>query len=122
MSVISYYTSSQLTVSGTSATCTSTGKGAASTTTKITVNQVLQKQSASGSWSAAKSWTKTENSYQVTAVNTTSGLSSGTYRLKTTFTFYNGTATETVVKYSGTKTICSRASFYCVKHNSAGEV
>ncbi|MBP0975592.1 MAG: hypothetical protein J6P20_05955 [Oscillospiraceae bacterium] len=42
MSVNTYSANSQLTVSGTSAVCTSTGRGPANTTTKITVLQVLE--------------------------------------------------------------------------------
>ena len=105
MSVMSYYANSQLTVNGTSAVCTSTGKGAANTTTKITVLQVLEKRSPSGAWYGVASWYKIANSYQIAVVNTASDLSSGTYRLNTTFTFYSNTVSEPVVKYSVSKII-----------------
>ena len=105
MSVNTYTASSQLTVNGTSAVCTSTGRGAANTTTKITVLQVLEKQNAQGNWCSVASWYKIANTYQITVVNTASNLASGNYRLKTTFTFYSDSSSEPVVKYSITKTV-----------------
>ena len=101
------YCSSELTISGTTATCTSNATGYVNETTKIIFNQTLQKQNSSGSWSdvTSASWTKTVYYYKGSATNTKSSLASGTYRLKTVFTVYAGSSYETITKYSSEKVI-----------------
>ena len=103
---IAYVTSSELTVSGTKATCTSSTTG--KSTVKITAKQTLQKQGLLWTWSTVSgaSWTKTVNASSIYMTNSKTGLASGTYRLKTVFTLTasDGT-TETVTVYSDEREI-----------------
>ena len=70
--------------------------------------QTLEKRSSSGSYTTVNGtrWTKEVNSSNMAMQNSKSGLSSGTYRLKTVFkvTFNNG-KTETTTVYSLLSTI-----------------
>ena len=97
--------SSTLTVSGKTATCKSTAVGYANVTTKIVMEQTLQKKTSSGDWSEVVSWSETDTGYKGSATNTKSSLSSGTYRLKTVFTVYAGNDYEVLTKYSAEKTV-----------------
>lgn len=104
------YTSScksELTTSGTTATCKSKATGIYNETTKIVFKQTLQKKNSSGSWDDVSNatWTSTVYSYQGSATNYKYSLSSGTYRLKSVFTVYAGTSYETITKYSSEKVI-----------------
>lgn len=107
-SVYNLYTSScssTLSVSGTTATCTSEALGYYGETTKISMVQTLQKKTASGSWSKISSWSEVDTGYRGYMSNKKYSLSSGTYRLKTVFTVYAGSNSETITKYSSNKTI-----------------
>lgn len=99
--------SSTLIISGNTATCTSSATGYYNETTKIVITQTLQKQNSSGIWNdvSGATWTTTINNYVGSATNTKSGLSSGTYRLKSAFKVYVGNSYEPIVKYSQSKTI-----------------
>ena len=97
--------SSTLTIAGTTATCKSTAVGYANVTTKIVMEQTLQKKTSSGTWSKITSWSETDTGYKGSATNTKSSLSSGTYRLKTVFTVYAGNDYEVLTKYSAEKTV-----------------
>lgn len=101
------YCSSELTISGTTATCTSNATGYINVTTQIDFYQTLQKQNSYGNWNDVSnaSWSDTVHYYKGTVTNTKSSLSSGTYRLKTVFTVYSGTSYETITKYSQERTI-----------------
>lgn len=92
--------SSSLSISGSTATCISSVTGYYNETTKIVIVQTLQKKNSSGEWEDICSWTKTINSFKGSVTNTKSSLSNATYRLKTVFTVYAGTASETITKYS----------------------
>ncbi len=97
---------SELTISGTKATCTSNtiGNGAV----KITAEQTLQKQGLLWIWGDVDgaSWTKTVNASSIYMSNNKTGLASGTYRLKTVFTLTASDGnTETFTVYSAEKTI-----------------
>lgn len=98
--------SSTLTISGTTATCTSSVTGY-DATTKIVITQTLQKQNSSGIWTdvSGATWSSTINDCLGWSTNTKSGLSSGTYRLKSAFKVYVGNSYEPIVKYSQSKTI-----------------
>lgn len=96
--------SSSLTVSGDSATCKSKLNGYSGVTTKIVITQSLQKKS-SGSWSTVKTSSTTIFNFAGTLKKTYSGLSKGTYRVKSVFTVYSGSDYETLTKYSSSKTI-----------------
>lgn len=99
-------TSSLLSVSGTTASCESKASGLPSVT-KIVVVQTLERHWAFGLFFGVDgaSWTKTVNSNSATAINKKYNLGSGTYRLKTEFTLYSGTQSETITAYSPEKTI-----------------
>ena len=93
---------SSLVISGTTATCKSSYNDW-QTVSKIVIVQSLEKQSFLWSWSTVGGeWTKTStNVANVSFTNTKSGLSSGTYRVKSVFTvtLSDGTS-ETVTRYS----------------------
>lgn len=97
--------SSTLTISGTVTTCISKATGYSGTTTKIVINQYLQKKTSAFAWSNVKSWSETDTGFKGSATNYAYLLPSGTYRLKTVFTVYAGTKYETITKYSSEKTI-----------------
>lgn len=90
---------SSLTMSGSTAICTSTVLGTSSVT-KITVNQTLQKKNTSGGWSNITHWNTPISGSSGTVTNQKSGLSSGTYRLLTVAVFYAGSASEQVISAS----------------------
>ena len=81
------------------------GIGYSGETTKIVMEQTLQKKTSSGGWSEVASWSETDTGYIGSATNTKSSLSSGTYRLKTVFTVYAGSDYEVLTKYSTEKTV-----------------
>ncbi|MDE6678117.1 MAG: hypothetical protein K2K02_03655 [Ruminococcus sp.] len=92
--------SSDLSISGTTATCKSSVIGYYNKTTKIVIKQTLQKKNSSDKWEDVCSWSDTIYSFKGSLTNTKSSLSSGTYRLKTVATVYAGTEHETITKYS----------------------
>lgn len=97
---------SQLQISGTTATCTSSADGA--TAVKITAEQTLEKYWGLWIWTEVDNakWSKTVNVNSISMTNKKSGLGSGTYRLKTTFTLTNSAGkTETITVYSDEKVI-----------------
>lgn len=94
-----------LSVSGTTATCKSNVVGFPGRTTKIVINQTLQQKGSSGNWDYVYSWYDTFNDSSVLFTNTKSSLSSGTYRVKTVATVYEGTENETITEYSAEKII-----------------
>ncbi len=97
--------SSTLSISGTTVTCESSVTGYYNETTKIVINQTLQKKNSSGDWNDVCSWSNTINSFKGSVTNTKSSLSNGTYRLKTVFTVYAENSNETIYSYSLEKTI-----------------
>ena len=104
----SLYTSnvtSELTISGTTATCKSSveGKNGA---TKTEISQYLQKRTSSGDWNTIYSNSGTyNNANKNTLTGSKSGLGKGTYRLKTISKVYSGGKYETTTKYSSNKTV-----------------
>ena len=97
--------SSTLTISGTTATCSSKATGYLGTTTKIVIEQTLQKKTSSGTWSKVNGWSETDSGYKGSATNKEYNLTSGTYRLKTVFTVYAGSDFEEIEKSSKEVTI-----------------
>lgn len=99
--------SSLLSISGQTAYCTSKTGGV--NAVSITVNQTLEKYSGwFAIWNAVDnaSWTETIDKSAISVVNTKSGLSSGTYRLKSVFTLKSASGkTETITVYSPEKTV-----------------
>ena len=82
--------------SGTTATVTASARGN-NTVTKITTKMELQKKSGS-SYSTVKTWSSTVNSSSASLKKTAIVSNSATYRVKTTFTVYTGSTSETIVK------------------------
>lgn len=97
--------SSTLLMSGNTATCKSSLTGYKGETTQIVIGQYLQKKNSSGNWTTVKSASTTINYYKGSFTKTYSGLSSGTYRLKSSFVVYAGSNFETLMMYSNEKTI-----------------
>lgn len=97
---------SELSISGQTAYCTSKTDGDA---ISITVEQTLEKHSGwLWIWDDVEnaSWSKTVNSSSVSLSNTASDLDSGTYRLKSVFTLTNSNGkTETITVYSSEKNV-----------------
>lgn len=93
---------SRLSINGKSATCTSRADGVDAVS--ITVEQTLEKYSGWFTiWNDVDdaSWTKYINGDSINVSNTKSGLSTGTYRLKSVFTLKNSSGkTETITIYS----------------------
>lgn len=79
--------------------------GYVGTTTKIVIQQTLQKKNLSGTWSKVNSWNETDSGYKGSATNKEYNLSSGTYHLKTVFTVYAGSNSEVVEKLSKEVTV-----------------
>lgn len=94
-------------VSLNTAECTSKCTGA-SNVVQITVEQTLQKFWGLWIWNDVDgvSWSTTKSGSYASVVNTKSGLSSGTYRLKSVFTLTTSDGkSETITIYSDEETI-----------------
>ena len=96
---------SDLMISNRKATCYSFGKGYDGETTKIIMDQTLQKKTSSGSWSKVAAWSSTVRGYKAEVRKYQDNLSAGTYRLMTVFTVYSGNKSETITKYSSSVTV-----------------
>lgn len=64
-----------------------------SSVTKITIQAILQKKSSSGSWTTVKSWSGTTSDNSAT-LDKSYPVSSGTYRVYATATFYTSSGKE----------------------------
>lgn len=99
--------SSRLYISEQTATCRSDADGC--NVVSITVEQTLEKYSGwFWIWNNVDgaNWTKTVNLNSISMSNTKSGLSSGTYRLKSVFTLTSSSGkTETITVYSEEKKV-----------------
>lgn len=98
---------SSLTISSNKARCGSDCEGN-SDVVKITAEQTLQKYWGLWIWNDVEdaSWIKTVKGKSISMSNTKSELSSGTYRVATTFTLTNSSGkTETFTVYSDEKAV-----------------
>lgn len=99
--------SSRLYISEQTATCRSDADGC--NVVSITVEQTLEKHSGwFWIWNSVDgaNWTKTVNLNSISMSNSKSGLSSGTYRLKSVFTLTSSSGkTETITVYSEEKKV-----------------
>ncbi|MBP1564569.1 MAG: hypothetical protein J6A58_02285 [Oscillospiraceae bacterium] len=93
-------TSSELSISNSTATCTSGATGYSGTTTKINIVQTLEVKGFAYTWIIVDIWSETDTGYRGNATNTKSNLPSGTYRLKSVFTAYSGNNSEEITAYS----------------------
>lgn len=102
-------TKSELTISGTTAECYSEATGNSSVT-QIIGDMYLMKYTSNG-WEDIDAWRLQVGGRIYSNTKTKTGLSSGSYRLRTEFTVTasNG-ATETATKYSGIKVVSSTSS------------
>ncbi|MBR1433047.1 MAG: hypothetical protein IJ784_01275 [Ruminiclostridium sp.] len=98
---------SSLMLKSNEAVCKSTCSRSSEESTSITAVQTLEKktswyyQSVSGA-----TWSTTVNTQSLSMRNSKTGLSSGTYRLKTVFTVkYKNGKSETVTVYSAERTV-----------------
>lgn len=97
---------STLTISGSTATCKSEATGYYGETTKVVIEQTLQKyNNSTGKWTSVATWSETDTGYFGTATNTKSGLSSGSYRLKSVFSVYAGVNYEQITVYSDIRSV-----------------
>lgn len=98
---------SEIEIVGTKAECVSRAYG--DQVVSITVEQTLEKHSGwFWIWNSVDgaNWTKTVNLNSISMSNTKSGLSSGTYRLKSVFTLTSSSGkTETITVYSDEKKV-----------------
>lgn len=96
-----YITNTSVSLSIPSGTANMTSKvtGVYSTTTKVAISMTLQKKSTTGTWGYVSDWSDVYNSYMGTLSKSMS-VSKGTYRVKTVFTAYSGSSSETVTQYS----------------------
>ncbi len=95
---------SSLYISSSSAECISCCESS-SVVVEITVEQTLQKLWGLWIWNNVDgaSWTKTRSGNAISLVSNKSGLTSGTYRLKSVFTLTSSSGdTETITVYSET--------------------
>ncbi len=100
-SYVSSY-STELTISGGTATCKAKITGISGTTTKLVAEMTLQKKSGLLGWDDVETWKTTVITNSLSSTKTKS-VSSGTYRVKVKFTAYSGTASESFTKYSSNK-------------------
>ena len=99
---------SLLSISANSAECTSTCISSSSNVVKVSVEQTLQVYWGLWVWNDVNGakWSATNNDNYISTVHTKSGLSSGTYRVKSVFTLTSSSGeTETITIYSEEKTI-----------------
>lgn len=94
---------STLITSGTTATCESTIT-CDSTVTRIYATQYLEKKNGS-KWDYVNSWSTSTSKTYLTMSNTEYDLEDGTYHLRTSYTVYSGTSSETIEKTSKEKTV-----------------
>lgn len=95
--------SSSLYISNNTASCESLVVGFSNLVTRIEITQTLQKKSGN-SWNFYTSWVKNYYNTYGHLSTTKTGLSSGTYRLKTVAKVYSGNSYETITVYSSTRT------------------
>ena len=96
-------TNTELYISGNTATCKASITGYNGTTTKVKIQMTLQKKSFL-SWNDVETWTIISLSYKESYTKTRS-VESGTYRVKAVYTAYKGTDSETITKYSASKSV-----------------
>ena len=98
---------SELSISGTAATCRSAYIADNDGVIKVVMTQSLEKQGFFWTWSkVAGEWTKTSDGSSMVLTNTVNGLGKGTYRVKTVFTVTDKNGKEeTIPLYSTTEKV-----------------
>ncbi len=98
------YCASGISITGTTAFCDSSAVGYSGETTKIYIEQTLQRRGTYG-WVNEQTWTSTTYSYYASLSNYKYNLTSGTYRVKSFFKVYSGTNYDTITTYSSESTV-----------------
>lgn len=98
------YTATSIRIaSGGTATCSSLIQGYPGTTTKVTIEMTLQKRFLLLFWTDEQTWKQTFTGEYGSLVKNCS-VSSGTYRVSTTYTAYSGNNYEVITMASQTTT------------------
>ena len=87
-------------ISGGTATVDCWVKGNISTATKAKVIVELQLESGADNWIAYKTWVDTQNSYRAAVKDRKSVTAGNTYRVKATYTVWEGSASENLIVFS----------------------
>lgn len=96
---------SDLSVSGTTATCASKLFGT-SAVTQVVINQTLQRKTSSGSWQFVAHWNETDTGSYGSATNYKYNLADGEYRLLSAFTVITKSGSfENITDYSYTQSV-----------------
>ena len=95
-----YSCSSNITAASTSCTGRSMAQGYNGETTKIVITQTLQKKNSTGAWTNLSTNSETYYSYKAVYSKKYNALYQGVYRIKSVFTVYAGSNSETITKYS----------------------
>lgn len=98
--------SNSLSFSGNTATCVSYVSGYINVTSKIIIEQFLEKRVSLINWCIIEHWSKQINHYTGFLNNKKHNIDSGTYRLTTVFRVFSGTNYEVIKKQSSYITIC----------------
>ena len=73
-------------------------RGNYGTVTKVSANMYLEKYN-NGKWPTVRTWSDSKNS-NVFELSRTTSVAKGLYRVRTVFTVYSGTKSETITRYS----------------------
>ena len=89
-----------LKINGTTAIVDCWVKGHANDATKAKVIAELQVQSSATNWIPVAIWTDTQDGYRASVYETKTINSANTYRVKATYTVWEGSQSETITVYS----------------------
>ena len=88
----------QLNISNGTAAAYSKVRGNYGTVTKVSASMYLEKYN-NGKWPVVRTWSDSKNS-NVFELSRTTSVSEGVYRVRTVFTVYSGSKSETITRYS----------------------
>ena len=97
----------QLNISNGTAAAYSKVRGNYGTVTKVSASMYLEKYN-NGKWPTVRTWSDSKNS-NVFELSRTTSVTKGLYRVRTVFTVYSGSKSETITRYS------SNVRYYFVK-------
>lgn len=89
-----------LTISGGTATVDCWVNGDVSSATKAKVIAELQLKSGNDNWIPVAIWTDTQNGFEASVYETKTVTTGNTYRVKATYTVWEGTQSETMIEYT----------------------
>ena len=88
----------QLNISNGTASAYAKVRGNYGTVTKVSANMYLEKYN-NGKWPTVRTWSDSKNS-NVFELSRTTSVTKGLYRVRTVFTVYSGSKSETITRYS----------------------